>query len=173
MKRALVVVDYQNDFVTGSLGFERAALLRPVIVDKIEKALDCGTHIIFTMDTHGDDYLETAEGRGLPVKHCIKGSWGWELDEGVLPYRNRGKKVIEKPTFGSVELGEYLANQRYDEVELCGVVSSICVLSNAVIAKASLPEAHIIVDSKATDDANVDGKNAALVCLRSIMVDVL
>ncbi len=173
MKRALVVVDYQNDFVTGSLGFGRAALLRPVIVDKIEKALACGTHVIFTMDTHGEDYLETAEGRGLPVKHCIKGSWGWELDESVLPYKEKAEKVIEKPTFGSVELGKFLAKQGYDEVELCGLVSSICVLSNAVIAKASLPEAHIIVDSKATDDANVAGKNAALVCLRSIMVDVL
>ncbi len=173
MKKALVVVDYQNDFVTGSLGFERATLLRPVIVDKIEKALETGAHVVFTMDTHGENYLETAEGKGLPVKHCIKGSWGWQLDESVLPYKDKAEKVIEKPTFGSVELGKYLAEQHYDEVELCGLVSSICVLSNAVIAKASLPEARVVVDSRATDDADLDNKCAALACLRSIMVDVL
>ncbi len=173
MKKALVVVDFQNDFVTGSLGFDKAVLLRPSIASKIEKALLEGVDVIFTMDTHNEDYLETLEGRRLPVKHCIKDSWGWLLDDSISIYKDKAVKVIEKPAFGSPELGAFLKEKDYEEVELCGLVTSICVLSNAVIAKAFLPQAKIVVDEKATEDANVKSKHYALECMKSVMVDVV
>ena len=173
MKKALVVIDFQNDFVSGSLGFEKATLLRSVIAKKIENALKEGWDLIFTMDTHGENYLETAEGKGLPIKHCIKGSWGWQLDDAVLPYVNKATKIIEKPTFGSLELGEFLRNQGYDEVELCGLVTSICVLSNAIIAKTNLPESCIVVDSNATEDLDENVRQSAFTCMKSVMVKVV
>lgn len=170
MKKALVVVDFQNDFVSGSLGFEKAKTLRTPIVEKIKNALENGVDLIFTMDTHNSDYLETPEGKMLPVEHCIKGSWGWELDDSILPYKERGV-VIEKPTFGSLELAELLRDRGYDEVELCGLVTSICVLSNAILAKTYLPNAKIVVDSKATEDATC--KESALACLKMVQVEVI
>lgn len=173
MKKALVVVDYQNDFVSGSLGFDGAFGIGPVIAAKVEDALASGTDVIFTKDTHGEDYLDTPEGRGLPIEHCIKGTWGWMLDDSVIRFESKAAKVIEKPSFGSLELASFLGERGYDEVELCGLVSSICVLSNAVLAKASLPNARIVVDFKATDDADPAKKAAALLCLGSIMVDVI
>ena len=169
MKKALVVIDFQNDFVSGSLGFPKAETIRQPIVEKIEKALKEDTDLIFTMDTHDCSYLFTKEGEGLPIEHCIKGHWGWELDDSILPYKGKGT-VIEKSTFGSLQLGELLAKENYDEVELCGLVTSICVLSNAVIAKTYLPDANIIVDSKATEDASE--KDSALACLKAIQVSV-
>jgi len=173
MKKALVVVDFQNDFVTGSLGFDKAVLLRPIIVDKIEKALLGGIDVIFTMDTHNEDYLETLEGKRLPIKHCIKGSWGWNLDDSVSIYKDKAVKVIEKPAFGSPKLGEFLKEKEYEEVELCGLVTSICVLSNAIIAKAFLPQAKVVVDARATEDASQDAKHYALECMKCVMVDVI
>ena len=170
MKKALVVIDFQNDFISGSLGFPKAETIRQPIVEKIEKALKEGTTLIFTMDTHDCSYLFTKEGEGLPIEHCTKGHWGWELDDSLLPYKSKAL-VIEKSSFGSKMLGEILAKGAYDEVELCGLVTSICVLSNAVIAKTALPEATIIVDSKATEDASE--KASALACLKAIQVSVL
>ena len=170
MKKALVVIDFQNDFVSGSLGFPKAETIRQPIVEKIEKALKEDTDLIFTMDTHDCSYLFTKEGKSLPIEHCIKDHWGWELDDSILPYKNKGT-IIEKSTFGSLQLGELLAKENYDEVELCGLVTSICVLSNAVIAKTNLPNANIIVDSKATEDASE--KESALACLKTIQVAVL
>lgn len=170
MKKALVIVDFQNDFISGSLGFEKANSIRQPIVEKIEDALKNDIDIIFTMDTHDSAYLQTAEGISLPVEHCIKGTWGWELDDSVLPYKNKGV-VIEKPTFGSMALGSLLFRKDYDEIEFCGLVTSICVLSNVVIARSFSPRSRIIVDSKATED--VSAKESALTCLKSIMVDVI
>lgn len=170
MKKALVVVDFQNDFVSGSLGFDRAETLRTPIVEKIKDALENGVDLIFTMDTHNSDYLETSEGKALPIEHCINGSWGWELDDSILPYKEKGV-VIEKPTFGSLELAELLRDKGYDEVEFCGLVTSICVLSNAILAKTYLPNAKIVVDSKATEDATC--KENALACLKMVQVEVI
>lgn len=170
MKKALVVVDFQNDFVSGSLGFEKAESIRTPIVEKIKNARENGVDIIFTMDAHGSDYLETSEGKALPIKHCIKGTWGWELDSSILPYKNFGI-VVEKPSFGSLMLGDLLKNENYDEIEFCGLVTSICVLSNAILAKTILPNAKIVVDSKATEDAT--NKESALACLRAVQVEVI
>lgn len=169
----LVVVDYQNDFVNGSLGFEGAELLEPIIVGKIEEYRRRGGRIIFTLDTHGEDYLQTAEGKKLPVPHCVKGTEGHKLYGRVAECVLDGDIVIEKPSFGSLELAERLKETGYDEVEFCGLVTDICVISNAVIAKASLPESRIIVDSKACASFDKEKHKAALEVMKSVQIDVV
>ena len=150
MKQALIVVDYQNDFVTGALGFPEAAQLEQPICRKMDAILREGGDLIFTFDTHGADYLQTVEGQNLPVPHCLKGSEGWQLYGQAAAYQSRAVRCFEKETFGSLQLAEYLKSQQYDRAELCGVVSHICVISNAVLAKAALPQAEIVVDASCT-----------------------
>ena len=150
MKKLLIIVDYQNDFVDGALGFEGAELIGKVIKGKIENYLNNNHHIIYTFDTHNEDYMNTVEGSKLPVPHCLKGSKGWEIKDEVN-YLNKAIKTFEKPTFPSLELANNLKENPYDEVELCGLVSNICVISNAVMVKAALPNAKIFIDALATD----------------------
>lgn len=171
----LVVVDYQKDFVDGSLGFAGAELLEPIIVGKIGEYRKNGGRIIFTLDTHGEDYLDTAEGRKLPVPHCVKGTAGHGLYGKVaecvcVP---DGDIVIEKPSFGSLELSERLKETGYDEVELCGLVTDICVISNAILAKAALPESRIVVDSRACASFDNEKHKAALEVMKSVQIDVI
>ena len=151
MKKLLIVVDFQNDFVDGSLGFPKAVELDHKIAEKIKEYRKCNSDIIFTFDTHGDDYINTVEGKHLPVPHCIKGTNGHKLygEVGKL-FDEKSDIYFEKVTFPSIELAKYLENKNYDSVELCGLVSHICVLSNAVMVKASLPNAEIIIDKNLT-----------------------
>ena len=171
--KALVVVDYQVDFVDGSLGFPGAEKLEPVILDKIADCRSSGGQVIFTLDTHGEDYLSTAEGRKLPVPHCIKGTPGHALygkvAQAVLPE----DIVLEKPAFGSMELADLLRRIQPDEVELCGLVTDICVISNAVIAKAALPESRVAVDSRACAAADWAAHENALAVMRGVQIDVI
>lgn len=147
MKELLIVVDFQNDFVNGALGFKTASEIETYIVSKIEDAMKNNHDIIFTLDTHEKDYFETEEGKNLPVPHCLKGSFGQELFGKVKNYQNRGL-VFEKNTFGSAKLLEHLKNCDYNRITLMGLVSNMCVFSNAVIAKTACPNAHIVIDSK-------------------------
>ena len=148
-EKLLIVVDYQVDFVTGALGFSGAAALEERICRKIEAFRAAGQDVIFTLDTHTPDYLQTKEGERLPVPHCVKGTPGWEL-AGRARSLAEGCVQLEKGTFGSAALLDYLRAHPYGAVELVGVVSNICVVSNAVIAKAALPEADIRVDARCT-----------------------
>ena len=150
MKKLLVVVDYQNDFVDGALGFKGAELLADTIKEKIENYLNSNNDVIFTLDTHNEKYMDTHEGKNLPVIHCVKGSEGWKINKKV-DYLDKAIKVFEKPTFPSLDLANYLKDSDYEEVELCGLVSNICVISNAVMVKSALPNANIFIDAKATD----------------------
>ncbi len=150
MKRLLIVVDYQNDFVTGSLGFLKAETLEEPICRKIASYRNAGDVVVFTMDTHGEDYLTTMEGTKLPVPHCLKDNEGWQLYGKVALLRSPKDMVFEKPTFGSVGLMEYLRKNQYESIELCGLVTNMCVLSNAVIAKTAQPDAQILIDSACT-----------------------
>lgn len=171
--KALVVVDYQNDFVNGALGFAGAELLEPLIIEKINECRGNGGKVIFTLDTHTEDYMNTAEGRKLPVEHCIKGTEGHKLFGKVAECVAADDIVIEKPSFGSLELAEHLKEAGYDEVELCGLVTDICVVSNVIIAKAALPESRIVVDSKAVASFDNDKHNAALEVMKSIQAEVI
>ncbi len=155
--KLLVVADYQNDFVDGSLGFEAAKAIEPAICAKIEEYIKCGHDIVFTLDTHSQKYLLTDEGRNLPVKHCIKGTNGHKL-YGKVALLARDKVQIEKPTFPSLELAKYIEGKDYGEIELCGVVTNICVISNAVMAKAAAPDCKITVDAAccASNDTHLE-----------------
>lgn len=171
--KALVVVDYQKDFVDGALGFEGAKLIEPIIVEKINRCREDGGDIIFTLDTHGDNYLETAEGRKLPVVHCVDGTPGHELYGSLSKCVRSEDIVIKKPSFGSMALVEILRVKRYSEVELCGLVTDICVVSNAIMAKAALPESRIAVDSSACASFDKEGHESALKVMKSVHIDVI
>ncbi|MGN0501652.1 MAG: cysteine hydrolase family protein [Ruminococcus sp.] len=172
MKKCLIVVDYQNDFVTGSLGFEKAEQLDGRIADKIEDYRTNGWKIVFTFDTHEENYLQTNEGRNLPVEHCIKGTDGHKLYGRTAEMRKESDKCFFKPSFGSAELFEYLKGEKFDKVELCGVVTNICVISNAVLAKTALPKAEVSVDSAcvASNDDNLN--KSALDVMKSLQINV-
>lgn len=140
--KALVVIDMQNDFIDGSLGTKEAVM----IVDKVKEEIDLfrknGDTVLFTRDTHFENYLSSAEGKNLPVVHCIKGTKGWEICEKLSV---KDSMVFDKPTFGSVELAGYLRKENPDEIEIVGLCTDICVISNALLLKAYLPETPIVV----------------------------
>jgi nicotinamidase-related amidase len=169
MKKVLVVIDMQVDFTTGALKNEDAIAVIPAVKKRIEAARAAGEDIIFTRDTHAADYLTTEEGRNLPVEHCIKGTPGWEI---VPELRDAADEIIDKPTFGSRELGERLSQGGYDEVELIGVCTDICVISNAMIAKAFLPNAHVIVDGSCCAGVTKESHLAALEAMKVCHVEV-
>ena len=178
MKQALIVVDYQNDFVDGALGFPKAKELEEPICQKIEQARkqavsDFDGTVLVTRDTHGGDYLSTQEGRKLPVPHCMKNSGGWQLYGKVAALKEEGDRCFDKPCFGSWELGEYARQRQFDKIELCGVVSNICVLSNAVLLKAALPEAQLVVDARCVASNDDKANEEALDMLRSVQVEVV
>lgn len=173
MKKLLVVVDYQKDFVDGALGFPGAEKLDDPICAKIEDYTGADADVVFTFDTHDQDYLQTQEGKKLPVPHCIKGSDGWQLYGKTAAHLRPDSVRFEKSCFGSMELATYAAKGAYDEVELCGLVSNICVLSNAILIKAALPEARVIVDARCTACADPAANEQALDCLEGVQVDVV
>ncbi len=172
MKKLLIVVDYQNDFVTGSLGFEGARSIASALRQKIESYRSAGQDVVYTLDTHGEGYLQTQEGKRLPISHCIKGSEGWKLSSEIAGLL-QGCTSFCKGTFGSLELAKWLEGQAYDQIELCGVVTNICVLSNAVLCKAALPEAQILVDRTCVAGADETLNQATFAVLRGIQVDIL
>ncbi len=174
MGRLLIVVDMQNDFVDGALGFEGADGIIEGIAARIEEYKASGDEVVYTLDTHYDNYMDTQEGSNLPVPHCIKGSEGHKLVpalQGLLS----DCLCFEKETFGSLKLGNYINdnNDRYDSIEVCGLVSNICVVSNAIIAKAAAPEAEIIVDSSLTDSFDKKLDAETLNVLKGVQVTVL
>ena len=149
-QKCLIVVDYQNDFVAGALGFPGAELLDPLIAAKIRKYRADGDTVIFTFDTHEPDYLETHEGQNLPVPHCIERTEGHELFGETATQIRESDKCFYKNTFGSDGLYEYLKAIKFEQIELVGLVSNICVISNAILAKTAQPETPIIVDASCT-----------------------
>lgn len=171
--KALVVVDYQVDFVNGSLGFSGAEKLESVILSKIKKARKEGAQIFFTLDTHKKNYLSTAEGKKLPIVHCVDGTEGHKLYGKVAKAVTENDIVIKKPAFGSPKLGALLKKGKYEQVELCGLVTDICVVSNAIIAKSALPESRIVVDSKACATADPEAHERALSVMRGVQIDVI
>ena len=144
--KLLVVVDMQKDFVDGALGSPEAAAIVENVVNKVKAAKEAGDQIIITMDTHETNYLETMEGKNLPVEHCIRETAGWKLIPQLRPL-TAGAKIVQKPTFGSTQLSYLVAIEDYEEIELIGLCTDICVISNALLLKATVPETPIIVDA--------------------------
>ena len=163
MKKLLIVVDMQNDFITGTLGSPQAELILPKVKAKIAAYKEKGYKIIFTRDTHEDNYLTTQEGSFLPVTHCIKGTKGHLIADGL---ETEGAEIFDKPTFGSLELADKAAAEKADEIELCGLCTDICVVSNALILKARLPETKISVDATFCAGVTEESHNAALLTMK-------
>ena len=175
MKKLLVVVDYQNDFVDGALGFEGAEDIEDEIVKLIDEFEKNNDFVVFTLDTHEKDYLSTTEGRNLPVEHCIKGTEGWMVRERLQDYMKR-HPVFEKHTFGSIDLGNYIKglNVLLEEVYLVGLVSNICVISNAIIAKAALSKnGQVFVVKKATASFDEEMQQKGFDILENLHIKVI
>lgn len=173
MKHFLIVVDMQKDFVDGALGSPEAQAIVPNVMDKI---LSFEGQIFATLDTHNADYMETAEGKKLPVPHCIKGTPGWMLDDGVAAaLEQKGYTPVEKVTFGSVLLPRLLYQAAGGELfsaELIGLCTDICVVSNALMVKANFPEMEISVDSSCCAGVTPATHEAALATMRCCQIDV-
>ena len=169
MKKLLIIVDFQNDFIDGALGFKKAETLVDVINKKINEYLNNNDDIIFTLDTHDDNYLNTYEGENLPIPHCIDGTFGHKVNKNC-DYLDKAIKVFKKNTFPSLELAKFLENTNYEYVELCGLVSNICVLSNAIMVKSALPNASIIIDKTATSSFDEELENKAFDVLKGLHI---
>lgn len=166
MSKVLIVVDMQNDFVTGSLGSKEAREIVPNVKNKIKQYADRGDRIIFTRDTHGENYLDTPEGKKLPVKHCLQGTEGWQIVPGL---ETEHCEYVDKPTFGWMHWDDFGIQ---DEIELIGVCTDICVVSNALILKAKYLEAVISVDASCCAGVTPEKHKAALETMRSCQIDV-
>ena len=169
-KKILIVVDMQNDFVDGALGTKEAVAIVPAVIDKIRSYPK--ENIYATRDTHPENYLETQEGKYLPVPHCIRGTDGWQIRSEIAELIP-SDHVIDKPTFGSVKLAEEmsrLASQGDIEIELIGLCTDICVVSNALLLKAYLPEVKISVDPKCCAGVTPEKHAAALETMRSCQI---
>ena len=174
MKKILIVVDMQNDFINGALGSAEAVAIVDNVVDKINNFTG---DIIATYDTHGENYMETLEGKNLPIPHCVKGTDGWKLNEKVQKALNsKGYMAIEKPTFGSVDLINYI-KEKYNandiEIELVGLCTDICVVSNAILLKANFLETKVSVDANCCAGVTPESHNSALTTMKMCQVNVI
>ena len=170
MKKLLIVVDMQNDFITGTLGTPQAEGILPNVAAKINCYRQSGHKVLFTRDTHGDDYLSTQEGKYLPVIHCIEGTKGHAVHHEL---DTAGCEVLDKPNFGSLELAKKAAEGDYDEIELCGLCTDICVVSNALLLKAQLPETTITVDASCCAGVTKKSHEAAILTMKMCQVNVV
>ena len=172
MQNILIVVDMQNDFIDGALGTKEALEIVPRVVEKV-KAFP--GKILFTRDTHEENYLDTQEGQKLPVPHCIRGTSGWEICPELEALRK--ENAVDKPTFGSVELGEKLRKMQEEEpigcITLVGLCTDICVISNAMLVKAFLPEIRICVDASCCAGVTPESHETALRDMKMCHIDVI
>lgn len=168
MSKTLVVIDMQKDFLTGALRNEEAIKVASAVKAKLEKAKAEGDTILFTRDTHSEDYMQTEEGRNLPVPHCIKGTDGWEIIP-ELEAEKYADEIIDKETFGSRDLGEYFKEHAddVDEVEFVGVCTDICVISNVILTKAMIPNKKIYVDAAACAGVTPAAHDTALAAMKA------
>lgn len=171
--KVLVVVDMQNDFIDGALGTPEAVEIVPRVVQKIR---DFDGRVVATRDTHEEGYLETQEGKKLPVRHCIRGTKGWEIRPEIRELLTEAP--IDKPTFGSVELGQKLkADQEsgdpVESITLVGLCTDICVISNALLLKAYLPEVPVIVDGSCCAGVTPDSHEQALGAMKMCQIEIV
>ena len=175
--KILIVVDMQNDFLEGSLRNEEGIKIIDNVVKKINDYNKNGYDIIATRDTHTINYLNTQEGKNLPVVHCVKNTLGWEINKDI---KEALKEVLifDKPSFGSLDLANYLKekyenNQNEIEIELVGVCTDICVISNALLIKASLPEVKMYVDASCCAGVSIESHKSALSAMKSCQIEII
>ena len=185
MDKIVIIVDCQKDFIDGSLGTPEAQDMIPKLAEKI-KYSDENTYFIFTADTHNDNYLNTAEGKKLPVKHCIKGTRGWEIPSCLTESFNNAPLVLEKSTFGSYDLVHFIEDLFEDElnfnkatyienieIEICGLCTDICVISNAILLKNAFPNNDIVINSKCCAGTTPEAHKAALAVMKNCQIEVV
>ncbi len=163
--KTLIVIDMQRDFIDGSLGTKEAVAIVDSVKKKIKEYEENGDEIIFTRDTHQTNYLETYEGKKLPVEHCIEGTDGWQIFDGLI---TEGAKIIDKPTFGYTGWNK----RSFEEIEIVGLCTDICVVSNALILRAYFPETKISVQSSCCAGVTPKTHNAALEVMKMCQIDV-
>ena len=169
MKKVLIVIDMQKDFIDGCLGTKEAVAIVPNVIKKVKEYQNSCCEIIYTRDTHSDNYLDTNEGRHLPVVHCIRDTDGWMIPENIYV---EGCHIIDKPSFGSLEWGRFDLDEA-DEIEIIGLCTDICVVSNALILKAMFPEKRVFVDSMCCAGVTPETHKAALETMKMCQVDVI
>lgn len=168
--KLLIVIDMQNDFIDGALGTKEAVAIVPNVADKIAKARAAGEMVVFTRDTHQKNYLETQEGKNLPVVHCIKDSEGWQISKAL---ETKDSRIFDKPSFGSMELADFAASLNgLTEIELVGLCTGICVISNAFILKAKLPEVKISVDASCCACVTPESHKTALSAMKLCQINI-
>lgn len=174
MKKALIVIDMQNDFINGSLRTREAKAIVPNVAKLIQSS-DYAA-IFFTRDTHSKDYLDTQEGKNLPIEHCIRGTNGWKIHDDIAVASiesNIPCDVINKPTFGTFNIATKLVEDNYDEVDLVGLCTDICVITNALILKTRFPEMKINIIENATAGTTPEAKWAALMVAKSCQINII
>ena len=178
--KTLIVIDMQNDFIDGALGTPEAKAIVPNVKKKIKEYVENGYRVIFTKDTHHDDYLETSEGKHLPVKHCIRGTHGWEITD-ELEHSTDLFTTLEKETFGLLQWDWFFnwfkqdipgMTEYVDEIELVGLCTDICVISNAMILKATYPEIPIVVDASCCAGVTPESHKNALEAMKMCQIEI-
>lgn len=168
----LIVVDMQNDFIDAALGTAEAVAIVPYVQEKIRKYREEGGTVIFTRDTHRENYMQTREGRKLPVPHCIRGTDGWQISEKLQVLSE--DLIIDKPTFGSTELAQHMADlDNVESIELVGLCTDICVISNAMLLKAALPEVTVAVDAHGCAGVTPESHANALQAMTMCQIDIM
>lgn len=168
MRETLIVVDMQNDFIDGTLGTKEAQMIVPNVAKKIKEYKKAGKQVIFTRDTHPENYLETYEGKHLPVIHCVKNTPGWQISD-TLDFDIENDILIDKPTFGWLNWNHF----ELGSVEICGLCTDICVVSNALIIRATYPKIDITVDASCCAGVTPDKHKAAIEVMKSCQIEVI
>jgi len=170
MKKALIVIDFQNDFIDGVLGSAEALSVKNDVLALLK---NFEGDLIFTLDTHDENYFNTKEGLNLKIKHCIKGSKGWQMPDEFQPFLAKALRIFEKNTFGSLDLADFLRTQNYDELHFCGLISHICVFHNIILAFNASLNTKLIFHSKASASINEDLEDAHKKLLESFWVEII
>lgn len=176
--KILIVIDMQNDFISGALGNPETLAVLPNVCERVKEALKDGTKLLYTLDTHGSNYTDSQEGRNLPVPHCIKGTWGHQPAGELKNIIGDAAQnlAVEKCTFGSIELPERilkLCGEIPDEVELIGVCTDICVISNALLLKAFFPETTITVIAACCAGTSAEAHIRALEAMKMCQINIV
>ncbi len=175
MRRYLLVIDMQKDFINGSLGTKEAQAIIPNVVQRIRKSIEEGRQLLFTQDTHSEDYLATSEGRHLPVLHCQEGTEGWRLHDAIAPY---AKETLQKPSFGYPELATILKKDKDDsgvhlDISIVGLCTDICIVANAILLRCHFPESTLRVYANCCAGVTPDRHDAALKVLEACQIEVV
>lgn len=168
--KLLAVIDMQNDFIDGALGNAQTAAVVEPVRKRIAQCRADGWRVVFTRDTHDEDYLDTQEGKKLPVPHCLVGTQGWQICDGLAI---DGDTVLDKPAFGSMQLAAFAQKMQPQQIELIGVCTDICVISNALILKAVLPQTPIAVRAHCCAGVSVQSHENALEAMRMCQIDIV